>query len=118
MVGLGGIFVLRLSDQEFVPSWGIRAGCSFSFLAFKMEENIFTFAQRALKSSHGEYSVTSSWSLVCNLFANKPMQDPGVKMLRNGQISWDPASTLDMPFPFPSPVQNINLNQEVARCEL
>lgn len=51
-------------------------------LAFKMEERMFSCSQRALKSSHGEYSVTSSWWLACNLFANKPLQDLGVKMLK------------------------------------
>lgn len=79
---LSGVFVWRPSDQEFFLGWSIRAGCSFPFVAYKMEENIFSFTQRALKSSHGEYSLTSSWSLVCNLFANKPMQDPDVKKLK------------------------------------
>jgi hypothetical protein len=54
---------------------------------------------------------------VGKLFANKPRQDPDVKMLKmENQLG--PVSEPDMPFPSPCLLQNINLNQEVVQREL
>lgn len=75
VVGLGHAFEDSGSKNSSL-SGGVRPTCSFSLLTFKMEANIFSVSQRALKSSRGEYPVTSSWSLACSLFANKPLRGP------------------------------------------